>query len=173
MAEMDDGVAGFVEDVSIFMEENGLPPMAGRLLGLLLVCDPPHLSAAQIEAALDASRGSVSTMSRLLVNMRFVERVGVPGERRSYYRLRPGLWRGMLASQVEKVAAARALAERGLRLSDGVRGVGDERLREMRDLYAFLERELPSLIQRWEAERRGEDPIFEGDAVETFTGRAP
>lgn len=143
----------FIEEMAIFMEEVGLPRMAGRVLGLLLICDPPHLSAAEIGSSLEASKGSISTMTRLLTNMGFVERVGVPQRRQSYFRVRPGVWRGMLATHVAKASAARLLAERGLRARNGGADAGDRRLLEMRDLYAFLESELPALLSRWEASR--------------------
>jgi len=55
---------------------------------------------------------------------------------------------------VGKVSAARALAERGLELV-GAQRPGSRRLEEMRDLYAFMERELPALLTRWSAERNG------------------
>lgn len=34
----------FIEDVGLLLEESGLPRMAGRILGLLLICNPPHQS---------------------------------------------------------------------------------------------------------------------------------
>ena len=30
----------FVEDISLYFEQMGLPRMAGRVLGVLLICDP-------------------------------------------------------------------------------------------------------------------------------------
>ena len=34
----------FVEDISLYFEQMGLPRMAGRVLGVLLICDPPAQS---------------------------------------------------------------------------------------------------------------------------------
>jgi len=140
MQEHTDARDLFIEEMAIFMDEAGLPRMGGRVLGLLLVCDPPHLSAGEMGAALQASKGSISTMTRMLTNMGFVERVGLPQQRQSYFRIRPGVWSGLLRSQVGKVAAARDLAERGIQMlkEDGTEV--DGRLREMHDLYGFLER---------------------------------
>jgi DNA-binding transcriptional regulator GbsR (MarR family) len=143
----------FVEEMGIFIEEAGLPRMAGRVLGLLLVCDPPHLSAPEIGEMLGASKGSVSTTTRMLMSLGFVERVGIPHRRQGYFRVRAGVWQGLLATQVSKVKAARVLAERGLRSMRESGSAGDGRLEEMRDLYAFLERELPLLLERWETEQ--------------------
>jgi hypothetical protein len=40
------------------------------------------------------------------------------------------------------------------------------RLREMHDLYAFLERELPTLLMRWELERKEQ-----AERIETLAGQ--
>jgi DNA-binding transcriptional regulator GbsR (MarR family) len=166
MQQPTDARDAFIEEMAIFMDEAGLPRMAGRVLGLLLICSPPHLSAGEMGTALQASKGSISTMTRMLMNMGFVERIGLPQQRQSYFRIKPGVWSGMLTTQVGKVAAARALAARGMQMleEDGA-GAGG-RLREMHDLYAFLEKELPTLLVRWEAERRGQE-----NRIETLTGQ--
>ncbi|CAN5745048.1 MarR family transcriptional regulator [soil metagenome] len=155
MQEPPDARGVFIEEMAIFMDEAGLPRMAGRVLGLLLVCSPPHLSAGEMGASLQASKGSISTMTRMLINMGFVERIGLPQQRQSYFRIRPGVWSGLLKTQVGKVAAARALAARGIQMLKEEGIDADGRLGEMHDLYGFLERELPSLLARWEAEHSG------------------
>ncbi len=65
--------------LALFFEEMGFPRMAGRILGWLLICDPPEQSAGQLAGVLQASKGSLSTMTRLLIQMGLVERVGLPG----------------------------------------------------------------------------------------------
>ena len=41
-------LAPYIEDVALYWEQHGLPRIAGRIIGLLLVCDPPHRSAAEL-----------------------------------------------------------------------------------------------------------------------------
>jgi len=142
----------FLEEMGILMEDTGLPRMGGRLLGFLLVCEPAHQSAAEIGEALRASKGTVSTMTRMLTNMGIVERVGVPQRRESYFRMRPGVWSGLLEMQTTRIAGARAVAFRGILMLEAEGKMVDGRLREMHDLYCFLERELPLLIERWKRE---------------------
>ena len=38
----------------------GMTPMAGRMRGWLLICDPPEQTAAELADALQASRGAIS-----------------------------------------------------------------------------------------------------------------
>ena len=66
--------------------------MTGRVLGWLLVCDPPEQSAAQLAEALDASKGAISGATAALVRMRLVERLRIRGERADRFRMRPEAW---------------------------------------------------------------------------------
>ncbi|HEX7974611.1 MAG TPA: MarR family transcriptional regulator, partial [Anaerolineales bacterium] len=76
----------FVEEVALVFEEIGIARMAGRILGWLLISNPPHQSADELAEALQASKGSISTMTRLLIQADLIERIGLPGERRDYFR---------------------------------------------------------------------------------------
>jgi len=146
----------FVEDFALLLERSGVTPLAGRIWGWLLVCDPPHQSAAQLAEALGASLGGISTMTRLLVEFGIVERIGVPGERSRYYRVRPGGFSGLLTAKMQMTTEFRALAERGLAMMADEPAEALERLEECRDFYAFFEQEFPALIARWESERKEE-----------------
>ena len=61
--------------------------MAGRIFAVLLTSEKEYMSADEIADYLHASRGSVSTMIRMLVQISLVKRVSVPGERKRYYQL--------------------------------------------------------------------------------------
>lgn len=142
----------FIEDVGLYFEQAGHPRMAGRILGCLLISDPPYLSATELADLLQASKGSLSTMTRLLMQMGLLERAAVPGERRDYFRLKPGAWTQLVRQEVYELAALRQLTERGLGLLQGQDSEIKQRLEDAHDLFAFLEREYPVLIERWEQE---------------------
>jgi DNA-binding transcriptional regulator GbsR (MarR family) len=143
----------FVEEVGHFLEHSGLTRMAGRMLGWLLICDPPHQTMPQIAEAVQASKGSISSASRLLIRVGLVERFSLPGERRDYYRLRFGAWDALLAIKLTELARMREIAERGLAAIDGAPPAARQRLDELREMAAFLEREYPRLLARWQQER--------------------
>jgi DNA-binding transcriptional regulator GbsR (MarR family) len=128
--------------------------MAGRILGWLLISDPPYQSTAELADVLQASKGSLSTMTRLLLQMGFIERVAMPGFRRDYFRLKSGAWIEMIRQTVYELTAMRELAERGLKLTENKDTELQQRLKEARDFYAYLEREYPLLIEQWEKERK-------------------
>ena len=143
----------FVEEVGIVFEQTGLPRMAGRIFGRLLISNPPHQSTDQLAEALIASKGSISTMARLLIQIGLIERLSLPGERLNYFRLRHDALRHMLKHGVEdEIKMFRQLAEHGLELLASETSLTIKWLEEMRDKYAFFEREFPTLLERWEQE---------------------
>ncbi len=143
----------FVEDVALFFEEMGFPRMAGRILGWLLICDPPEQSAGQLAEVLQASKGSLSTMTRLLIQIGLVERAGLPGQRRDFFRIKPGAWPQLLRVQTQAMTGLHQVVERGLAMLADQAPAQRRRLQEAHELYAFLERELPRLFEQWERER--------------------
>jgi DNA-binding transcriptional regulator GbsR (MarR family) len=149
---LDEDRERYVEDFGILFGQFGLPRMVGRVLGTLLVSDPPERSAEELAEALKASRGSISSATRSLVQMGLVERRGRPGERRDYFRVKPGAWREIMRRELGALSTFRRMAERGLTLMDSGNPEAKRGLQEMRDLYAYWEREFPAVLKRWEKE---------------------
>lgn len=147
-------VKRFVEEVGIFFEEMSLPRMAGRILGWLFISDPPHQSIDELAQALMASKGSISTATRLLIQFNLIERFSLPGIRHNYFRIRPEGWHHLAGQRANQIKVMRQLCERALELLEGKARGNREWLEEMRDMYAFFEREFPALLERWEQERK-------------------
>ncbi len=142
----------FVEEVGLMFELVGLPRMAGRIFGWLLISEPVQQSSSHLAEILHASKGSISTTTRLLIQIGLIERVSLLGDRRDYFQIKPHAWSQMTEQHISQITAFRKLAERGLDLLKDTPPPLQKRLQEMRDIHAFLERELPLLHQRWEAE---------------------
>ncbi|WP_121184476.1 GbsR/MarR family transcriptional regulator [Nocardiopsis sp. Huas11] len=140
----------FVDEVAVFFEREGLPLIAGRVVGWLLISDPPEQSAARLAAVLQVSRSSIGTATRMLTPSGLVEGVRKRGERQEYFRIAADGWSRMLARRYAETARFRQIAERGLRTLEGEPSERLRRLANVRDLYAFLEQELPALLERWE-----------------------
>lgn len=145
-----DALRYFAEEAGLLFEQMSMPRMAGRVVGWLLVCNPPHQSMAELVNALQTSKASISTTTRLLMEMNFIERIHLPGYRYDHYRLKAGVWDGMTRNRLAQVSTVKALAERGLLLVKNDLPSAQNRLQEMCDVYAFWEQEIPGLISRWE-----------------------
>ncbi len=142
----------FAEEVGLVMEQIGLPRMAGRILGWLLVSDAPYQTLDDLAEALQASKGSMSMVTRQLIQTGVLERVALPGRRRDYFRIKGGGWALLIESRMRWITAFRETLDWGLELAKGKDASIQQPLQELRDLYAFIERELPTLYERWERE---------------------
>jgi DNA-binding transcriptional regulator GbsR (MarR family) len=65
----------FIEDISLYFEQMGLPRMAGRVLGVLLISNPPEQSLNDLCDVLQASKSALSTTARLLTEMGLIESI--------------------------------------------------------------------------------------------------
>jgi DNA-binding transcriptional regulator GbsR (MarR family) len=146
----------FADEVGFFWEQAGGTRMAGRVLGALLLADPPEMSSSALAAVLGVSAGSVSTATRELINPGVAVRVRVPGERQDFFRADMG------ASALPQFLSARLalthrwveLMQRGAALAVGKNPGVKKQLEEIRDLYEFLEEEQAGLVERWEERQR-------------------
>jgi DNA-binding transcriptional regulator GbsR (MarR family) len=140
----------FVEDISLYFEQMGLPRTAGRVLGVLLITDPPAQSLTDLCALLGASKSSVSTTTRLLVEMDLIERVPSPLPRQVYFQFKPGGWAVFVRQRLKLWASLHEIAEEGLALLQDRDPVLRGRLQEAHDMFSLIEEELPALLERVE-----------------------
>jgi DNA-binding transcriptional regulator GbsR (MarR family) len=151
IVQLPDEEKKFVEEVGIVFEQTGLPRMAGRIFGRLMICDPPYQSPSELVEALIASRGSISTMTRFLSQLGIIERFCLPGERQTYFQINPNAWKHLTGhGLIDEIKLFRQLADHGLEILADKTHVTRRWLEEMRDIYTFLEKEFPALLQRWE-----------------------
>jgi hypothetical protein len=145
-ARADRDVRHWVERVATFFcERYGLPPITGRILGWLMICEPPEQSAADIAHAIGASRASLTTNMRLLTAGGLVHRMTRLGERTAYYRIDDDAWEKVLRQRVESMMAFGTIAEEGINLI-GRTGSRANRLRAARQCF------------QWMAERLADSP---------------
>jgi DNA-binding transcriptional regulator GbsR (MarR family) len=142
----------FIEDIGLFFEQLGMPRMAGRILGVLLISDPPAQSISEIGDKLQASKSSVSIMARLLAENGLIERVASSVPRRDFYRFKPGGWNIYIHQWLGLISALHQITERGLGLLADKPAELRQRLQEAHDLFSFVEQEFPALLENLETE---------------------
>jgi MarR family len=149
--------SAFIEEMGQFLGGYGMTPMAGRMWGWLLLCDPPEQTAEQIADALGASRGSISGTARILVQAGFIRRTKKRGDRREYFSSPPEALDSMLMSAGAIYHQLRLIAERGLVAAGDAPGP-KARMQEFHDVISFIESELPRMIDRFFSERAAAKP---------------
>lgn len=78
--------ADFITFMGRTLESLGLPPIAGRILGLLIFDGEPR-SFSELATELGVSRGSISANSRHLVARGAIVKENRPGDRQDYFSL--------------------------------------------------------------------------------------
>jgi DNA-binding transcriptional regulator GbsR (MarR family) len=149
-----DSERSFIEEVGVVFEQTGLPRMAGRLFGWLLIADPPYQSPAQLAEVLQASKGSISTTIRLLTQMGFIERHVIPGSRHDHFKLPEDTIKKVIQHGLEQeIKMFRALSERGLELTKAIPAKRKAWLKEIQSRYTYLEKAFPALLEKYERDR--------------------
>lgn len=128
-------IQNWVERVAAaFAQHFGLPPITGRILGWLLICDPPEQSAGDIADAIGASRASLTTSMRLLTAGEFVRRSHRPGERTTYFRIDDDAWEKVIRQRIIGMASLREITEDAMALV----GSDSARANRIRAAHAFF-----------------------------------
>jgi DNA-binding transcriptional regulator GbsR (MarR family) len=130
----------------------GFPPMVGRLLGYLAVCDPPEQSIGELADALLASRSAITGAVNTLETMRIIRRSRAAGERMDRVRIDQSSPQAMGLDMTE-YEELRDLAREGLEL---LKDAPVERRAVLTQMSAFADlllEQLPLLAEEWERRR--------------------
>lgn len=140
----------FVEDVARLLMPSGVPPVAARLYGYLLLCPRP-VSLDQITEGLGISKSSASVAARLLESYTLARRHHEPGTKRALYAVADD-YEVMIRQQNRLLDA---LAEQ---LNAGVGIVAstavNARLEEMADFYRVMRGAMDDAMRRWKRDRQ-------------------
>jgi hypothetical protein len=143
----------FIEALGVYFARYGLPRLAGRLLGLLMLVERP-LTLDDMAQALLVSRASISTNIRLALTFGYVNHVGVPGDRRDFYSFSDTLWERRNQINIEGAKTTRGMAITGLAALTSGDVRARERLEVMLDFSDFLLEESEAMAERWRQRQR-------------------
>ena len=140
----------FVEDVARLLTPCGVPPVAARLYGRLLLCPRP-VSLDQITEDLGISKSSASVAARLLESYTLARRQSEPGTKRGLYAVADD-YEAMIRQQnrLLEALAGQLNAGAGIASSKAV----SARLEEMADFYQVMRGAMEDAMSRWKHDRR-------------------
>src|SRR5690554_3527689 len=96
-------VEEFVERLGLIAESDGLPRIAGRIMGLMIIDGGP-LSFAERAGKLAVGRASLSTNTRFLGDLGVIERVAQRGGAQDYFQPATAPYGRLLQSSVDRAA---------------------------------------------------------------------
>lgn len=118
MATDQQAISAFIERMGLSAQGDGLPRIAGRILGYFIIHGGPT-SLSNLAEALQVSRASISTNARMLRELGVLEATAVPGDRQDYYQLAPRHYLRVLEGYVERMGVlGKSLATAESEISD-------------------------------------------------------
>jgi DNA-binding transcriptional regulator GbsR (MarR family) len=128
------------------------PPMVGRVLGYLLVCDPPEQTIAELSDALLASRSAIAGALDVLERMDAIRRSRTAGERMDRVRVdfSSAKSRGFDISEYQELGD---LAREGIEVLADAPPERRATLVEMAAFADWLVDRMRALQQEWEEQR--------------------
>lgn len=137
------------ENLGLSFDKLGLSPLAGRVLAYLMLSETPFRTFDEIVVHLQASKSSVSTTLKYLEQMEMISYKTLPGDRKRYFKVEPTRWVSLIKVN-DKIRTMISVFDHVLALKKQK----DPEIKEIRDLYLYLETEIPKLFQRWEQTRK-------------------
>ena len=131
---IDEVKARFIEQKGMEYQAEGMPRIAGKIVGLLIIEDGPF-SFSKLAESLQVSRGSISTNTRLLENLGLIERISLPGKRGDYFQLSATPYRSMLEGINARLQRALANATQTRTQLPPELGSVQSRLAELESFY--------------------------------------
>ncbi len=130
----------------------GFPPMLGRLIGYLSVCDPPDQSIGELAGALLASRSAIAGAVKGLEVLHVVRRSRAAGERMDRVRIDLSSPRAM-GMDVSEYEELREMAREGLEVLHDAPIERRAVLLEVAAFADFLMEQMQRMQQEWDARR--------------------
>ncbi|MEV6867445.1 hypothetical protein AB0M44_41450 [Streptosporangium subroseum] len=138
----------------VWVRRMRVSPVAGRVVGYLLVCDPEWQSIDELAAALRASRSAIAGAVKDLESHGALQRERTVGERVDRVRISINQTQGFDPAPYREAAA---FAREGLTLLIDQSAERRRPLEEIASLSDFLAERLPQLLTEWR-ELRDADP---------------
>lgn len=139
-----------VEKLGVMFEGPGLQPAAARITALLIVSDKTELTFDEIRETLKLSKSATSNAINLLLNVKRIDYITKPGDRKRYFRSDVAHWKDGLNEKFGEMS----------QLTDAMKEVLEQRtdetpefnknLSEMISLFVFIFNEIPGLFKKWE-----------------------
>ncbi|GAA3488191.1 MULTISPECIES: GbsR/MarR family transcriptional regulator [Streptomyces] len=147
-----EAVSRFVERFAGEMADAGMQRMASRVFAALLASEKGSLTSTELSEQLRISPAAVSGAIRYLTHVSMVRREREPGTRRDRYLLHDQLWYEAFGRRDQILVRWEAVLVEGAELLGPDTPAG-RRIAESAEFFAFVQEEIPLMMERWRAQR--------------------
>ena len=143
-----------VERIGVTFEKSGMSPVAARIIGLLLVAEPPYHTMEEIMEATQASKSSVSIAIKTLQTESLIEYITFAGDRKRYFQLCTSTWLEVLQRRVEAITPFRRMLLETLDIRSDRYPQFNQTLLDICDLYGEFETKMTKIINDWKKDKK-------------------
>lgn len=143
-----------VERIGVAFEKSGVSPVAARIIGLLMVAEPPYLTFDEIVEATQASKSSVSNALKFLQSEGLIEYITFSGDRKRYFQLFPSTWLEVLQQRVASISPFRRILLETVDIRSDQYPTFNQTLLDICELYGEFERAANKIIDGWKKKKK-------------------
>lgn len=132
--------------------------MPARVFAFVMIGNQESYTSKELAQGLEVSPAAISGAVRYLVDTRLLVRERAPRTRGDLFRLTDGdVWAGIFASRIPIMDQVNAYVTDAIAMLEVAPeadvGPGLHRLRETREFFDFMRKEIPAMLERWEVHR--------------------
>ena len=146
-----ENIAEKVEKMGIMLEQCGFAPVPGRIMSYLLISEPPYRDFYEIQEFTKASKSTVSTTLKLLMQRDVLNYITFSGDRKRYFQVSP---KGLFSIVKEQYKLSRLLNDMVSETLQHRKNSAFQRfnheLKEVVDFNTFIHNGVQDLIAEWE-----------------------
>jgi DNA-binding transcriptional regulator GbsR (MarR family) len=138
-----------IERMGVFYEQHGIPPMEGRIMSLLIVCDEPELTFDQIRELLGISKSTTSSaLNTLLITKRVIYRTK-PGDRKRYFASNILQWQESFTENFQKFFEVINIMKEALNQRTPKTPEFNRQMAEFIEFTEYISVEFPRIYLEW------------------------
>lgn len=136
-----------IEKIGLYFDKEGFQPIAGRILGLLMVMDKEQYTFDEIVEELQISKSSASNALKNLEIREDIEYITQPGDRKRYFQIRKQDKYTLINGFEKKMRQSMDMFDCILSLKADKNSSNAIFLKEMKDTMEFVLTQLNKLIE--------------------------
>jgi DNA-binding transcriptional regulator GbsR (MarR family) len=136
-----------IERYGAMLKSMGSTTAIGKVIGYLIITEPPHHSFEEIQSDLNLSKGAVSNTLKIMEVQGLIEYFTVSGDRKRYFRLALKNREFLLMRQIAETDRFISIMQDSLLLRDPGNEEFENELRKYIDLYKLLQIKVLEVIK--------------------------
>ena len=147
MNELNKEQKALIERFGHLLKNMGGSGAMGKILGYLILSDPPHRSFEEIQKDVKLSKGSVSNTLKIMEMQGIVEYFTVQGDRKRYFKLAVINTEFLLARQISETDRFISIMKDAILLRNPGNEEYEKELYKYVDLYKLLQKKIMEVIK--------------------------